>query len=826
MPDEMRTAAEALKSRARWIGLPASADAPKNGTALFRKKFVLPSLPESTRVLLTASARGLFELWCGAERKSVRIGSDELKPGYVHFGKRAPYLTYDVSGIVGAGENTLFAAVAGGWFSWYSGSDPHALAFRAALVLSDGENSETVLLTDGGWECSFGGAVRFSHIHHGEVVDARLPSFSELSSGEAEGDIPWMSAEEKDGIAAELLPFIGPPVTVHRELARAAGIITVYTSAYDDGSDFGSADVVSVSLPYRLKKGETAVFDFGQNLAGWQKVTLRGERGTKVRFRFAEALNDSGSRSRGCDGAAHTLYRENLRGARAECEYTLRGEKDGEEYRPTFTYYGFRYLDVVSDAEVELVSLIAEPVFSDYRETGSFTCSSAEVNRLFENALWGQRSNYLSVPTDCPQRDERLGWTGDAQVFCRAGAYNGNILGFMRKWLADMSDSQGDEGQIPNSVPNMRPKYGCAAWADAAVIVPYTMYLMYGDREFLEECYPMMRRYMGYLGRRGYIAEDPGFGDWLAYEETDAGYLNVCYFAGCASMAAEAAKALGEKEDEKVFWEMYRGAKEYFSSRYTDGRGWLKEDGQGTVTPGTVTPGTVSQTAYLLASRFGLLEKENEKKLSAALEKKLRENSYRLSTGFVGTSMLLTECSRLGLDKEAYALLTQTAEPSWLFTVRAGATTMWERWNSYTPERGFGDAEMNSFNHYAYGAVAEWMYRFAAGIEADIDAPGFERVILTPRPDLRSGEEIASGMGGEKITFARAELKTKYGTIKSGWRFESDGAEIVFDFSVPHGCRALLRLPELSGYEPAGPLPTDQSGELGEGEYSVRLKKS
>ena len=528
---------------------------------------------------------------------------------------------------------------------------------------------------------------------------------------------------------------------------------------------------------FRLGKGQAAVVDFGQNMVGWPVFDVSGSKGTSLMVRFGEMLNDTGEKARGNDNPKGSIYSVNYRSAKSKLQCVL-SDKDRMHVRPTFTFYGFRYIEITASDDIEISGLIGAVVGSATKETGYLETSHEKVNKLISNILWGQRGNYLTVPTDCPQRDERLGWTGDTQIFCNTAAYNADVDGFFKKWLRDARDSQSPEGMYPDVIPTVRVVgFGGAAWADAGIVVPYVMMRMYDDRELVAEHYDSMEKYMGWLASRGMEGPHPTYGDWLAYEPTDNRYIALAYYAHDAKMMAEMSAAIRKDDRAEHYRALYGQIKAEFAARYCEG--------------GDLKPDYRSQTGYLLALMTDMLDGDHRTAAVKALHEKIVNNGHKLSTGFVGAGILNKILAENGECDLAYSLLLQTANPSWLYSVDQGATTIWERWNSYTISTGFGDVGMNSFNHYAYGAVEEWMYRYVAGIEVDPEAYGFERVILQPTPDTRKPDEIPEGQ--EKITWVRSHYDSRHGRIESRWSTE-DG--FVYETATP--VPATLYLPVLT----------------------------
>lgn len=438
---------------------------------------------------------------------------------------------------------------------------------------------------------------------------------------------------------------------------------------------------------------------------------------------------------------------------------------------------------------MEISKLTGEFVGSDLEELATFETSHPDINQLYSNIIWSQRDNFLSVPTDCPQRDERLGWTGDTQVFARAASYNTDTRAFYRKWLNDLRQSQREDGAYPEIAPFCNFwGFGNSGWADAGVIVPWTVYLMTDDQSVLSESYASMSLYMDWLSTQSgggfkYNGAGTATGDWLSYETTDGRYVSVCYYAYVAQLMSKISGVLSEAQADRFYLDslkystLYENIKEEFQRRY------LNSDG---------LPNISTQASYLMALKFGLLPETAIGKAREVLRKKITDNGYKLSTGFLGTSILNQTLSAEGMDDLAYDLLLQRENPSWLYSVDQGATTIWERWDSYTKEGGFNKHPwiMNSFNHYSYGVVSEWMFRYVGGIEADETQPGFKHIILQPTPDFRT----AFPTGQKRITQAKASHLSGYGRISSEWQYKEDG-RISYTATVPANTTATLYLP-------------------------------
>ena len=714
----------------------------RDGLPVFIKDFDVEEVGVAS---LYFTALGCADVYINGKR----IGSEEFKPGWTNYNERTLYCTYDVTENVVKGKNRILAVVAPGWcYGRISGGHYGSGTPAFAAVLTCGAK---MLVTDKTWLAKVCGRIRTADIWDGEFCDGSLPDYAGMS-------LPSFSTdgfEKADSVSykGKISPYIGTPVRVREGLTRTPQFINITDGVVYNGTNYGAAHICAenTALPLTLKQGQTAVIDFGQEIVGWVKITVKGEKDDVVRMRYAEFINDSGSKKRGNDGPAGSVYTVNYRSALAKAYYRLNGE-GVEVYRPTFSFFGFRFVEITADCDIELLGVEGEVVGNDNRETGYIETSNPLVNRLFSNILWGQRGNYLSVPTDCPQRDERLGWTGDAQAFSLTAAYNADVYPFFLKWMQDMRDSQTKNG----GYCDVNPAVGyckadnAAAWGDAGVIIPYNMYMMFGDTAILEEHYDSMDDYInGVIKQNGYSGPNPRYGDWLAYDLCKNDMISSAYLVHDIDLMIEMSAALGKTEKVEEYKKHRDKAKKYFDKHYM-------KDGM---------PKGGTQTDKVLVLAFNLTDGVCSREIAAQLEKQIAENGDRLSTGFVGTCALCPTLSKFGLDKTAYNLLLQRSEPSWLYSIDQGATTMWERWNSYTKEKGFGDVGMNSFNHYAYGAIGEWMYGYMAGIQPG--EPGFKKVVLTPRFDLRTPDELPEGQ--QNITSVSAQFSSASGLIKSEW---------------------------------------------------------
>ncbi len=711
---------------------------------VLRREFKLDGEVKAARVYVTSL--GLYELYLNGQK----VGDGVLTPGWTAYDKRLQYQTYDVTDLLRVGENALATLLGDGWYRGWLGfegnrntwGDRLALLLQLHVTYADGRTA--IIASDDAWRATLG-PIRMSDIYNGETYDARL----ELPGWDLPGydDRTWQGVRKLDHSKTILIAQNGPFVVRHEELKP---IQIIHTPA-----------------------GET-VFDLGQNMVGWVRLNVQGPAGTTITLRHAEVLDQEGN-----------FYTANLRRAKQTVQYTLKGN-GVEVYEPHFTFMGFRYVAVDGwPGKPTLDSITGIVVHSDIPPTGDFECSNPLINQLQHNIVWGQKGNFVDVPTDCPQRDERLGWTGDAQVFIRTACFNRNVAGFFTKWLADLAVEQHPNGGVPMVIPDPmkrsafgRTAGGSAAWADAATICPWTIYLCYGDKRILEQQYASMAAWVRYMaeqaGDRYLWMTGFHFGDWLDYRGrggfdttpmTDKELIATAFFAYSTSLLQKAAEALGKTEDAAKYAAMVEKIKAAFTAEFVSPNGRV---------------GPNSQTSYVLALHFDLLPEDLRPKAAARLAEEVRKFGYHLTTGFVGTPYLCHVLSRFGYTDLAYELLNQESYPSWLYPVKKGATTIWERWDGIKPDGSFQDAGMNSFNHYAYGAIGDWMYRVVAGIDTAEDAAGYKHILIQPQP-------------GGGLTHVRASLRSLYGEIVSAWQLTD--ADFRLQVTVPANTRATVRIP-------------------------------
>ena len=742
---------------------------------VFRKEVNVKSDLVSAKIY--TSGLGVYEAYINGQRIGRQYADGtveyhELKPGFTEMNDHKFYNSYDVTWMMNKGEaNAIAAVVSGGWWSdlttLHFGKND---AFWCKLVLTYADGSTEIVVTDRTWKTYRASAVISADIFSGETYDARVSEEWKLPGFD---DSAWADAQPSREFSGELVAWRGSYVTVREDKELTTQSVNVYDGVTGaSASAYGTINVIGTygDESFTLHPGQTAVVDFGQNFAGWEYIEIEGPKGAMVTVTHGEMLNDgNGARNRGNDGPEGSIYNANYRTAEATTRYILNGQ-GVEKYHPTFTFYGFRYIEITATQTVTVHKLRGQVVSSVEKDTGFITTSDEDVNQLISNIRWGQYSNYLSVPTDCPQRDERQGWTADAQVFSQAGCYLAFSKSFLEKFTMDMRDAQNAVGAYPGTAPTGEYQgggWGDLGWADAGVIIPYTLYKMYGDTSVIRDNWRSMQFYVDrYLSKTDKKGPGGLYGDWLAYESNDSeikAMLGVAFYAWDAMMMAEMAEVIGE--DPTPYRELYETEKAYFIELYVDEQGRLIRS---------------EQTVCLYALYLDLLPDEHSvEQVTKQLIRNIDSKGNRLQTGFLGTAILLPTLTKIGRSDLAYTLLLQHDNPSWLYSVDQGATTIWERWNSYTQESGFGDVGMNSFNHYAYGAVAGWMFESMAGIGADFENPGFKHVILAPKPDTRLACE--------------ASYDSAYGTIKAKSSYEGD--EWTYAFTLPANTTGTLKIP-------------------------------
>jgi len=747
--------------QAEWITPSADAIDPQTEAAfLLRKQFELRGGIVSARIYATAA--GVYELYVNGQLAS----EDVLAPGWTSYHNRLQYQTYDVTALVREGGNGIGLMLGDGWYRSGMGFEGKNFKYgdrRAALAqlcVRFADGSETVVATDGTWKAATAPVV-YSTIYHGETYDARLTQDGWHEAGF--DDTEWAAVERHEPAVGTIVAQENWPTRVTETLRPVSQFVT---------------------------PAGALVLDFGQNLVGRMRFTVKNApAGTTITLRHAEVLDKDGN-----------IYYGNLRPAKQIVKYIAQGAEE-ETYAPHFTFQGFRYVQVEGypgqENGLPLELFAAEVLHSDMPRTGEFECSDERINQLQRNIQWGQRGNFLDVPTDCPQRDERLGWTGDAQVFIGTALFNFQGGPFFTKWLRDMQAEQLPNGGIPFVIPDVVGGHSSAAWGDAAVICPWTTYRYYDDLRLLEEQYGMMKAWVEYIRSQG-DAEflwNTGFhfGDWLALDAKENSWVGAtprdliatAYFAYSTRLVRDAAAALGKEEDVAAYSALYDNVVRAFRDEFVSPNGRITSP---------------TQTAHVLALAFELVDEPMKSRVARDLNDLVVDNDYHLTTGFVGTPYLCFALSSNGYHDTAVKLLLQESYPGWLYSVSKGATTIWEHWDSIKPDGSFWSDDMNSFNHYAYGAIGEWMYRKVAGLDLDAAVPGFKRLRIEPL------------FGAGKLTQARAAHETMYGAAESAWRV--DGARIEVRVRVPANATAevVLRGATAAGTTESGAPVTAAAG--------------
>lgn len=677
------------------------------------------------RAMVHVSAQGIFELRLNGQR----VSDEFYMPGWTDYRKRIYYRSYDVTELLAEGPNAIGGILGDGWFRGnisILGQNMYGKQLRllAQMEIEYEDGRRETVASDSSWKAAFG-PILLSDMQAGETYDARLQMPGWDRPGYSDGD--WAPVETGSVLKEKPLiqSYPGDPVRRTGEVKTAK---------------------LTEPLP------GIHVFDMGQNFSGWVRLKVQGNAGDRVVMRFGEMLNEDG-----------TVFTDNLRSARATDTYILKG--GGEEtWEPHFTFHGFQYVEVTGlNAKPSPDLLTGIVIHTDSPMTSSFECSNPMLNQLHRNILWGQRSNYLEVPTDCPQRDERLGWTGDTQVYIRTGTYHQDVAAFFTKWMVDVMDSVNDKGLFGNQAPVFHG-HGSPGWADAGIICPWTIYQVYGDTRIIEQHYDVMARYLEACGKNGLNGLGDGFGDWLSIgSDTPKEVISVAYYAYSSHLMAEMASLIGKDDDARKYRELFGRIREHFQKSFVDPDGKIKGH---------------TQTAYCMALSYDLLTDEQRTQAANHLVERIQEKDYHHSVGFLGVPILLPTLTEIGRSDLAYRLLQNTSYPSWGYSVEQGATTIWERWDSWTKEKGFNAGAMNSFNHYAYGSCSEWMFRSMLGI--DTKGAGFKEIVMKP--------EIGHG-----ITWAKGHYDSIHGRIASDWKL-ADG-RLLWKVAVPANTSATIHVP-------------------------------
>jgi alpha-L-rhamnosidase len=702
--------------------------------AHFRREFTASGVVSSAR--LYSTAHGIYT----AHVNGQRIGTDQLAPGWTDYRERLQYQSYDVTEALRDGQNVIGIVLADGWWSGYVGFDQRRQGKHygtrpeawAQLEIRYDDGSTETIATDSSWKTS-NGAIRYTDLLMGEYVDARRALGSWTEPGY--DDAAWGTVISREDDFATFVAQVDDPIEVIDELPATSVVVDAHGRA---------------------------LYDFGQNVVGRVRVDFGALTSDQsIVLRHGEVLQNG------------ELYTANLRTAQQRDVY-VSGADDENIFEPTFTLHGFRYLDIEGlDAPVPIERVTAVVLSSATPPSGEITTSSADVNQLISNIAWGQRGNFVGLPTDCPQRDERLGWMADAQVFLPTAAFNADVASFFTRWLADVRGAQSAEGSFPDVAPVVSQFFsdGAPAWADAGVIIPWHLYRVYGDLDLLDASYESMRRWVDYVETnnpdliwRKRVGNH--YGDWLQIDAvTPRPLMATAYFAHSAELVAKAADALGRSDDATRYGELAGRIKAVFIETFSDSDGRLEGD---------------TQTDYLLALAFDLVSGDARNAAKRHLVEAIEAHDGLLTTGFVGVSLLCPVLTEIGRSDLAFALLETDRYPSWLYSVRQGATTIWERWDGWTEHAGFQSVEMNSFNHYSLGSVGEWLYRCVAGIDQAADSIAFDKLLIAPRP-------------GGSLTSAAASYESSRGLIRSAWTL--DGSSFALDIEVPPGSTATVVVP-------------------------------
>jgi alpha-L-rhamnosidase len=716
-----------------------------------RKEFALEG-SEIKKARLYVTALGIYQVFLNGRQ----VTEEYFSPGWTDYRKRVYYRTYDVTDLLLDDGNAIGAVLADGWYAGYVGWGRRREhygtlpRFMAQLQIEYADGSRQVLATGPDWKASTGPIV-YADFLQGEGYDARkeMPGWDRAGFDDSGWRAVQIGTQE---VTPQVQAAVSEPVVAFKEVRP-----------------------VALNEPAAGKY----VFDMGQNFAGVVRIKVKGKSGQRIDLRHAERLNPDG-----------TLYTTNLRLAEAADVYFCKGGKKAEIWQPRFTFHGFQYVELTGlDYKPGLDAVTGLALSSDTPAAASFECSDPMVNQLYSNIVWTQRMNFIDIPTDCPQRDERLGWTGDAQVYIHTACYNNDVQAFFTKWLTDLTDAQRDDGQFPRYAPLWKDEVrdGGPAWADAGIICPWTIYRMYGDRRILQIHYEAMKRFIAFNKNRctkDLLPPDKFhcFGDWLNInDDTPHDVIYMAYFGHCTHLMAQIAEVLGNADDAAAYRDLFAQIRASFQKAYVQPDGRIKGD---------------TQTAYVLAIGYGLLEPDQQEQAADHLVRRILECKGHLSTGFIGTKDLMLVLARIGRNDLAYQLLHNETFPSWGFTIKNGATSIWERWNGWTPEQGFADPGMNSFAHYSFGAVGQWMIENIGGIQTD--SPAFKEIIIRPQP-------------GGKLTWAKTTYRSIRGPITSDWKIQR--GRLMMDVTIPPNTTAVVYVPaqkpEDVWISHAGPQDTD-----------------
>ncbi|MBN2697428.1 MAG: glycoside hydrolase family 78 protein, partial [Bacteroidales bacterium] len=754
--------------KAEWITSSLRFEEASHPAPLFRKEFSLGKQVAFARMYVTAL--GLYECYLNGEK----VGDQVFTPGWTSYEHRLQFQVYDVTSLLLPGNNAAGIRLGNGWYSMFNPNtnrrqEPKDLQALAQIEVVYTDGSSEWIGTGDDWKSSTG-AILKSEIYNGEVYDARLEQSGWTEPGF--DDSRWVGVRVTGARKDILMGIVSQPVRKIEEITPVEVIVT---------------------------PGGDTVVDMGQNMVGWCRLLVQAPEGTTITLRHAEVLDKDGN-----------FYTENLRSAKQEVTYICKGGGAKEIYEPAFTFQGFRYVALSGyPGEVTEEVITGVVIHSDLERTGTFSCNDKLINQLQHNIIWGQKGNFLDVPTDCPQRNERLGWTGDAQVFAPTACFNMNSAAFFTKWLGDLAADQHEDGAVPHVIPNVLGRGDAHGWADAATIVPWTVYRYYGDTRILEEQYESMKRWVEYV--RGEAGESylwkpvtTQFGDWLAYATTRSDYPGAttdkdltasAYFYHSTRLLQKTAEILGKEEDVLRYEALADHIKKAWNNEFVTPNGRLSSN---------------TQTAYVVALSFGLLPEEREAQAAERLAMDVRQFGH-ITTGFLGTADICHVLTKFGYLEEAYMLIYRKDYPSWLYPVTKGATTIWERWDGIKPDGTFQNAGMNSFNHYAYGAVGDWLYSVVAGIQCDPRTPGFKKIIIKPCP-------------GGGMNDVECSHESPYGTIRSSWKIEEGMMKLKV--TIPPNTAAVIWVPSTTDDLKCNGTILGDPERLTEGDYGYHFLKA
>ncbi|WP_343670039.1 glycoside hydrolase family 78 protein [Chitinophaga sp.] len=714
--------------KAKWIEPGYQEPATNRPCPIFKTSFHNGKKIASAIAYITS--HGLYE----ARINDKKVGDGFLTPGFTSYNKRLQYQAYDVTNLLQPGDNNIEITVGSGWYrgtiGWGENKYGKTLGVLYQMEVTYTDGTKETIITDEHWK-SGTGKITYSEIYNGEWQDNRK-------------ETTWTGVKVINIPLNNLVASVSPPVTKH--------------------------EVFSNIKMIKTPAGEN-VIDFGQNLSGFIHFKATGNAGDSIILEHGEILDKKGN-----------FYNANLRTAAAKDIFVLSGK--GEEFfEPHFTFHGFRYVRVKTKAKMTGIEAVA--IYSNTPATGNFECSNPMINQLQHNIQWSQVDNFVDIPTDCPQRDERLGWTGDAQAFVQTATFNHNVNTFFTKWLRDLAADQVPNGAVPHVIPNVlgNDASGSAGWGDVATVVPWTMYQVYSDKRLLENQYPSMKAWVDYIqlqSPNNMWASGAHFGDWLSYKSENRSadtytYITTqCYYALSTQLVINAAKVLGKQDDVAKYTALLKKIKDAFCAEYVTPNGRIMSN---------------TQTSYVLALAFDMLPENIRPMAAKYLVDDIASYNNHLTTGFLGTYLLSNTLTRFGYTDVAYKLLLQETYPSWLYPVKMGATTIWERWDGMKTDSTFQTTDMNSFNHYAYGAIGDWMYKNIAGINMDSSTTGFKKIKIMPRP-------------GGNLTYAKAGYESGYGRIGVDWKIQD--TRFIMDVEIPVNTTAEIYVPGKEGKEEVG----------------------